>query len=123
MGRVAEWFGFAEPTSGRLEASQMPELSQQAGRTGIRTPWSTTNLAPIVWEDLFGLRGVDAPVGRAQALSVPAVVKGVALITSALSACRLVMHQGTDQVTEPGWRTPRRAPSPPSTASASSSRT
>lgn len=72
-------------------------------RVGIRSPWATTALSPVIWKDIFQASGVDAPVDRASALAIPAVAKGIGLITSSLSQCPLTVWKGDAQQPTPRW--------------------
>lgn len=78
-------------------SSQAVDLARSsAGRigSGIRSPWSGGTLTPVIWKDIYGLDGVDAPIGRAEALTIPAVAKGLSLVMSALADCPLVALPG-----------------------------
>lgn len=81
-----------------LEAS----LVDATTRTGIRSPWASGILTPVVYKDIYGA-GADAPLDRAAALSIPAVAKGVALVSSALSGCPLRTYEGSAEVPSAPW--------------------
>lgn len=72
-------------------------------RVGIRSPWATTALSPIVWSDIYAASGVDAPVDRAAALSIPAVARGVSLVSMALASCPLTVWKVDVQQPTPRW--------------------
>ena len=55
-------------------------LASQAGRPsqGIVSPWQTGQLSQVVWSDIFGVEA--ATITRAEAMTVPAVVKGRSIL-------------------------------------------
>lgn len=57
------------------------------GTPGIRSPWSTTELSQIVWSDLLGVEHL--PVTRAEAMTVPSVVKARQIIVGQLAGLPL----------------------------------
>lgn len=67
----------------------------------IVSPWSTGQLSQVVWSDIF-----DAPdtiVTRAEAMRVPAIVKGRALIAGTLSRLPLTAWRFDEQIDSPTW--------------------
>jgi hypothetical protein len=75
-----------------------------AASYGIASPWSgTSHLAPaIVWDDIFNLD--TRPVGRAEAMSVPAVAKARRLVCETLARYPQRAYQDDVLVSEqPGW--------------------
>lgn len=82
-----------------LEAS----LDTNVARVGIKSPWANGLLSPVVYRDIYSASGIDAPLDRASAMSIPAVAKGVGLITSALSSCPLQVLDGDQVQPTPRW--------------------
>ena len=78
-------------------------LDQGNVRSGIRSPWATGNLSPVVFKDIYAASGVDTPLDRLSALSIPAVARGVGLVTSALSSCPLTVWKADVQQPTPRW--------------------
>jgi hypothetical protein len=72
-------------------------------RTGIKSPWSSGVLSPVVYRDIFGHTSVDGPVSRTEAMTIPAVVKGVSLVTSSLSQCPLKTYELDAEVPSDAW--------------------
>lgn len=85
-----------------LEASAA--VAAGSSRVGIRSPWSTGTLAKVmVSKDIFGDSDLG-PVARASAMTIPAVVKGVGLVTSSLSQCPWVEYEVDQAVADqPAW--------------------
>lgn len=78
--------------------SEMDPQTITSQRAGIRSPWQTGNLSPIVWNDLFD---ADAqPVSRKLAMRVPAVAKARHVIVSMVAPIPLRAMRG-DQVLPP----------------------
>jgi hypothetical protein len=73
-----------------------------AGRIGIRSPWSTSNLQAAVLADVFGTDAL--PVSRTEAMSIPAVAKARHLVCTVLPNYPLVEYEG-EAVTsdQPSW--------------------
>lgn len=69
---------------------------------GIASPWSTTELTKFAWSDIFGA-DVDLPVTRAEAMKVPAIAKGRALIVGTLSRQPLAKFRGAEKVNPDPW--------------------
>lgn len=69
---------------------------------GIASPWSTTELTKFAWSDIFGT-DVDLPVTRAEAMKVPAIAKGRALIVGTLSRQPLAKFRGAEKVNPDPW--------------------
>lgn len=71
--------------------------------SGIRTPWGTSaTLTQVVWSDIFGAKDVG-PVLRADAMTIPAVTKGVGIVTSSLMRCPLVKLEGDTPLPSDPW--------------------
>lgn len=83
-----------------LEASA---VAQGVARSGIKSPWGEGVLSPAVYRDIFGVNAVDAPVDRTSALTIPAVAKGLSLVTSALSQCPLRTYEAEAEVESDPW--------------------
>lgn len=93
--------------SADLTAAQVP-WAPEAGIPGaprsIRSPWSTTDLQAIVWADIVGAE--LAPVTRAEAMTVPSVVKARQLIVGQLAGLPLVALNRDGQLPDaqqPTW--------------------
>lgn len=70
---------------------------------GIRSPWATTNLQPVILADIFGTADL-VPVTRAEAMSIPAIKKGRNLITGNIARLPLKAYQGADELADqPTW--------------------
>lgn len=69
---------------------------------GIASPWSSTTLSRIALSDVFGA-GVDLPLTRAEAMKVPAIAKGRALIVGTLSRQPLAKFRGAAKVEPDPW--------------------
>lgn len=79
----------------------------------IASPWSAGQLSSIVYSDIFG--GTYKPVTRADAMRVPAIVKGRALIVGTLSRQSLAKFRGAERVESDPWMYRSASPVPPST--------
>lgn len=88
------------------------ELVDEAGTANTRpvgtlgaisSPWTTGTLSQVVWSDIFD--GEWLPITRAEAMKVPAIVKGRGLVAGTLARLPLaayrgdVMLEGTDKPT------------------------
>lgn len=72
-------------------------------RVGIRSPWSTGQLASIPWREWFA-GSTDLPVNRADAMTIPAVVRGIEQVTAALASCPWVKYVGDAPArSQPRW--------------------
>ena len=69
---------------------------------GIASPWSTVEATKFAWSDIFGT-DVDLPVTRAEAMKVPAIAKGRALIVGTLSRQPLAKFRGSEKVAADPW--------------------
>lgn len=73
-------------------AQQLARVEQSAGMANVRaaplSPWQTGTLQSIPWNDVFGVD--SAPVTVAEAMKVPAVVKGRAILHSLIVSRPLV---------------------------------
>lgn len=69
--------------------------------TPIRSPWSGTTLSKVVWSDVFGAEA--RVVSRAEAMRVPAIAKGRALICGTLARQPLAKFKGGDRVPADAW--------------------
>ncbi|WP_324650995.1 phage portal protein [Georgenia sp. H159] len=69
--------------------------------TTIASPWQTTQLTKIAFSDIFG--GDVKTVTRAEAMKVPAVAKGRALICGTLSRQPLAKFRGDAMVDPDVW--------------------
>ena len=72
------------------------------GRSGIRSPWAGSSLQSAVFADIFGAD--DTPATRAQAMTVPPVVKARHLICTILPNYPLRQYENAAEVTaQPAW--------------------
>lgn len=78
------------------------DLTPRAGQAAISSPWTTSQLQPIVWADIFGA-DVPRTVSRKSALRVPAIAKGRALIVGTLSRQPLAKFRGSEKVSAEPW--------------------
>lgn len=89
----------------RAAGELSPTLAGAPGtgsRVGIRSPWSSTQLSTVVLGDIFGIDAM--PVTRAEAMSVPAVVKARHLICTTLARHPLRVFEGSTMLDEqPAW--------------------
>lgn len=69
----------------------------------MRSPWSTGELQKIVLSDFYP--GAPLPISRKQAMKVPAIVKGRAIITGTLSRHPLAKYRGETKVKSDAWMT------------------
>lgn len=79
----------------------------------IASPWSAGSLAKIAYSDIFG--GQANVVTRAEAMKVPAIAKGRALICGTLSRQPLAKFVRAELVESDPWMYRSSAPVPPST--------
>lgn len=71
-------------------------------RTPVASPWSGAgNLSRVVYTDIFGTSTLRAT--RAEAMKVPAIVKGRALICGTLSRQPLAKFRGEEKVRSDSW--------------------
>lgn len=78
--------------------------TELAGTTerGILSPWAEGSLARVITNDVFG--SVELPVTRAEAMTVPSVVKARNLIVGALAELPLVDLAGATRTEpQPAW--------------------
>lgn len=77
-------------------------MGTSATRTGIRSPWSTTQLQTVALTDVLGT--AQLPVTRSEAMSVPSIAKGRHLICLPLSRHPLrVYTDDTLAADQPEW--------------------
>lgn len=82
----------------RLTQAQEPRIQVQQG---VRSPWTTGSLAPWVIADIYG---TDVrPVSRAEAMKVPAIAKGRALICGTLARHPLVKLTRDERLESEPW--------------------
>lgn len=86
-----------------LEAAAQRRTVIQS-RVGIRSPWAGTgSLASIPWREWFA-GSDDLPVNRADAMTIPAVVRAIEQVTAALASCPWVKFNGSDVApNQPRW--------------------
>jgi hypothetical protein len=84
------------------------------GQYGIAAPWQPSTLEAIAWADILGDDSL-LPLTRAQAVGIPAVSRGLQLITNAAASCPIKAAQGDVEVPAPTWayRTDSAAQVPP----------
>ena len=80
-----------------------PAAQGRRGRTGIRSPWSSSHLESVVWSDIFG-GAAPAPVSRAEAMRVPAIARARHLLCSSIAGMPLrVLTQDGSTPEQPTW--------------------
>ncbi|WP_448072337.1 phage portal protein [Georgenia yuyongxinii] len=82
-------------------ASRLTALTADPHPTAIRSPWSAGSLSKVAYSDIFG--GDFKAVTRAEAMKVPAIVKGRALITGTLSRQPLAKFRHDTKITADPW--------------------
>ena len=96
MGIVSA-FRFATEVTRRGGHTSAPTPST----SGLVSPWSPSTLTKVAWADVYGLEA--EVVTRAEAMTVPSVVKGRSLIVGPLSRHPLATYRGGEKVTNPAW--------------------
>lgn len=87
---ILDYFGF---TPGANSAS------------GIKSPFTDSSLQQVVWSDIFGA-DFEAPLGRAEAMAVPAISKARQLITGTISRLPLRVLDASGELPDlkqPAW--------------------
>ena len=84
-------------------ASRVTALQSDASPvySSISSPWTTTALSKIAYSDIFG--GDVTLVSRAEAMKVPAIAKGRALIVGTLARQPLAKFRGATQLAPDPW--------------------
>lgn len=84
-------------------ASRVTALGSDASPviTDVRSPWTTTALTKVAYSDIFG--GDAKIVTRAEAMKVPAIAKGRALICGTLSRQPLAKFRGDTKIPSDAW--------------------
>lgn len=97
----------------RSAANVLPMVQTTlSGHVGIKSPWTTTQLSRVVLADIFGLENM--PVSRAEAMTIPAIVKARHLICSPLARQPLRVFEGDALTAEqPRWLTRTDGQQPP----------
>lgn len=90
-------FRFAAEVTSRGGRSSAPTSST----SGLVSPWSASTLTKVAWADVLGLEA--EVVTRAEAMSVPSVVKGRSLIVGPLSRHPLATYRGGERISSPAW--------------------
>lgn len=67
----------------------------------MASPWSTSTLSRVAWADILGLE-TDV-VSRADAMKVPSIVKGRALIVGSLARLPLAKWRGAERLEADAW--------------------
>ena len=84
-------------------ASNVVDFPRRSGRAGVVSPWAEGQLQQVVWSNIFGQNSETIPT-RADAMSLPAVVKGRAVIIERLAARPLRALRGGEPLAEqPAW--------------------
>lgn len=88
-----------------LSAAQGQVIASLATRSGIRSPMAGPGaLTTVPWREFYAGDSDALPVGRADALTIPAVVRGMTQVTSALASCPWVKYAGdVEAATQPAW--------------------
>lgn len=108
MPTLLDAFRFAVQVAEGKHGSPDPHPQQV-----IASPWSAGQLSKIAYSDIFG--GTYRPVSRAEAMRVPAIVKGRALIVGTLSRQPLAKFTRGERVDSDSWMYRSSSPVPPST--------
>lgn len=78
-------------------------IAGRPGRIPMRSPFAAVDLTRVVLEDLFN---IPAPhIGRAEAMQVPSIVKGRAIICGTLSRYPLAKYRKETRVESDPWMT------------------
>lgn len=84
-------------------ASRVTALQADASPvySSISSPWAATALSKIAYSDIFG--GETTIVSRAEAMKVPAIAKGRALIVGTLARQPLAKFRGAQRIESDAW--------------------
>lgn len=78
-------------------------LGIDRANTAIKSPLADKgNLKTVTMQDLYGLASENLPISRAEAMSIPAVARGRAIITGAIARLPLVVMRGNHPHNDPG---------------------
>lgn len=98
MGLRATLAGIAWATT----QAHYPQTPEARGRVALKSPWDVRSLNPVVFADLFGT-DLDQ-MSRAQAMTIPGVVRGRGILLSLIADKPLVQYRGSDRITDqPAW--------------------
>lgn len=86
----------------RYASETMSRLGMASRQTPIRSPWASTDLSKIVWSDVFGQDALLV-ISRAEAMRVPAIAKGRAVICGTLSRQPLAKWRNATRVASEQW--------------------
>jgi len=92
-------------TALRITNTPLVDPSYTSSALQIASPWSdSSNLLPaLIAEEIYGL-GALTPVTRAQAMMIPAIAKGRAILHAIIGNVPLRAYRGdTELVTQPTW--------------------
>lgn len=79
--------------------------SYDPSRMPVATPWGSSDLDRIVWQDVFG-DAVKAVNSRESAMRIPAIARARNLSVSTIARFPMVaMEQGTRSTEQPAWMT------------------
>lgn len=88
----------------QLEAAAKIATLPGSSRSGIKSPMGTGQLQTIPWREWYAGDADALPVGRADALTIPAVTRAVAQVTGAVAACPWVRYIDADPTpSQPTW--------------------
>ena len=85
----------------RVMRGDAVRVAHQLTDTPRRSPWADQALTAIVWSDIYGQK--QTAVSRTDAMRVPSIVKGRALIIGALARQPLAVYQDEDSIEAPAW--------------------
>lgn len=92
-------------------AHEFAERTPRRSAVAIRSPWTTTDLAKVVWSDIFG--AAFEPVTRAEAMALPAVARGRHLLVSTIAQLPLACFRAAERLDTPAWLTRTSGPTSP----------
>lgn len=76
---------------------------ERAHAPAIRSPWASSTLSRVVWDDVFG-DAAHVPITRAAAMRVPACARGRHMLVSTVAGLPLRAYRGPDALaTQPTW--------------------
>ncbi len=87
---LMDWLG--------LSSSAVAAIAGDSG-AALTTPWSSNDLSRVVWSDVTGTKAPG--VTRADAMRVPSIARGRALIVGQLSQLPLVAFEGENRLSDP----------------------
>ena len=83
----------------RVMRGDAVRVTQQLAEVPRRSPWTGQELTKIVWSDIYGRQ--QTTISRSDAMRVPSIVKGRALIIGALARQPLVFFRDDEKQDDP----------------------